>query len=64
MVHTNAITQTLRILINCFRINSIIFKKVSTKKEQYTKRQGLLEVIYRKYLSEAVNRYKLTKEKS
>ncbi len=62
-VRTNIIIQTLKMFINCFRINFIISRKVLTKGEQYIKRQSLLEVVYRRYLSEAVDRYKLIKEK-
>ena len=45
------------------QINSIIFKRVSIKREQYIEKQGLLEVIYRRHLLETVDRYELTKEK-
>ena len=62
-VRTNIIIQTLKMFINCFRINFIISRKVLTKGEQYIKRQSLLEVVYRRYLSEAVDRYELIKKK-
>ncbi len=56
--------QTLKIPTNYLRISSVILKKVPTKKEQYTKKQSLLEIVYRIHLSETVDKYKLTKEKS
>jgi len=62
-VRTNTITQTLKIPTNCLRINSVVFKKIPTKKEQYIKKQDLLKVIYRRHLSEAVDKYKLIKER-
>ncbi len=51
-------------LINCFRVSFVVFGKVPTKGEQRTEKQGLLEVAYRRYLLEAVDRYELAKERS
>ncbi len=44
--------------ISYLRVNSVIPRKVSTKREQHTERQGLLEVAYRRHLSEAASRHK------
>ena len=56
--------QTLKMPTNYLRINSIILKKISTKRKQRIKKQGLLKIVYRKYLSEAADKHELTKEKS
>ncbi len=50
--------------ISCFRVNSMVFKRVSMKEEQCIERQGLLKVVYRRHLSEVAGRYELVREKS
>ncbi len=56
--------RTLRMFIDYLWISSIISKRVPTKKEQYIEKQSLLEIVHRRHLLKAVNKYKLIKEKS
>jgi len=63
-IYTNAMAQALKIPISYLRVNSVVPKKVPTKRKQRVKRQGLLKMAYRRHVSEAANKHKLTKEKS
>ncbi len=63
-VYINAMTRALKIPTSYLQVSSIVLRKVPTKGEQRTEKQSLLEMAYRRHLSEVVDRYELTKKKS